>query len=192
MFDKDLYVETFSTLHASKNTLTEIQKITSRSPRRAKHFPRHAFILTIILVLFVSSAALAAGTRTLGGWVHHVSRRAVEKLGFHYPEQLGEYRLSSSFPSCIHVTSTESSVLRAWLNPDYKWMSLEYKNDTDQTLSVCFGKTNHPLWEYCFDYRIQSASCIVGSSETDKPNSTKQKETSVWTGVENPDNFTRF
>lgn len=26
MFDKDLYVETFSTLHASKNTLTEIQK----------------------------------------------------------------------------------------------------------------------------------------------------------------------
>lgn len=174
MFDKKQYIETFSVLHASEDTLTEIQKITSQNRRKVKYLPRPAFVLSIVLVMMISSAALAAGGQiAYGGWVYHMSLSDVEKIGFHYPEQLGDYHLTNNAPSSIHVVPAESSGpaawfsgLTAWFDPDYIWMALKYENDKSQSLSVRFGKMDHPLWAYCFDY---------------------DENTGKWLGSENPE-----
>lgn len=153
MFDKKLYVETCSILHASEDTLAEVLKVASQNQRKTKCRFRPAFIVSFALVLLVSSAALAAGSQLLyGGWVHHASLKDAEKMGFHYPMQLGEYRLLESSPSRIHTAPSESGELSAWFAPDYTWMSLEYKNADFQSLSVSFGKMDDPLWAYCFNF----------------------------------------
>lgn len=170
MFDQKRYVETFSTLHASQDTLTEIRRITEQRPQKIKPFLRPAFLLSVMLVLIISSIALAAGSQLLyGGWVHHASLRDVEKMGFHYPEQIGEYRLVKTSPVRIHAAPSESNWLTAWLNPDYTWMSLDYENERSQSLSVSFGKMDDPLWAYCFSYN---------------------EKTGVWLGAEDKENYT--
>ena len=185
MFDKKLYVEACSTLHASEDTLAEVLRITEQRPRKARSsakincrfarfprlVPRPAVLLSVVLVLALSTAALAAGSRFLySGRVHDASLRDVEKMGFHYPEQLGEYRLLKNSPARIHVAPPETNPLIAWMNPDYIWMSLEYANEMSQSLTVCFGKTDDPLWAYCFDY---------------------DDETGIWLGVNHPEELAR-
>ena len=134
MFDKKLYVETFSALHASEDTLAEIRKLTP-------HGIRPAVLLTALLVFLLSFAALAAGSRRMGGWVHHASVRSVEKMGLSCPNRLGEYRLSGPSPfRRIHAAPEESSGLKAWLDPDYTWMSAEYQNEAGHTVSVMTRK----------------------------------------------------
>lgn len=185
MFDKKLYVEACSTLHASEDTLAEVLRITEQRPRKARSsakincrfarfprlVPRPAVLLSVVLVLALSTAALAAGSRFLySGRVHDASLRDVEKMGFHYPEQLGEYHLLKNSPARIHVAPPETNPLIAWMNPDYIWMSLEYANEMSQSLTVCFGKTDDPLWAYCFDY---------------------DEETGIWLGVNHPEELAR-
>ena len=185
MFDKKLYVEACSTLHASEDTLAEVLRITEQRPRKARSsakincrfarfprlVPRPAVLLSVVLVLALSTAALAAGSRFLySGRVHDASLRDVEKMGFHYPEQLGEYRLLKNSPARIHVAPPETNPLIAWMNPDYIWMSLEYANEMSQSLTVCFGKTDDPLWAYCFDY---------------------DEETGIWLGVNHSEELAR-
>ncbi len=185
MFDKKLYVEACSTLHASEDTLAEVLRITEQRPRKARSsakincrfarfprlVPRPAVLLSVVLVLALSTAALAAGSRFLySGRVHDASLRDVEKMGFHYPEQLGEYRLLKNSPARIHVAPPETNPLIAWMNPDYIWMSLEYANEMSQSLTVCFGKTDDPLWAYCFDY---------------------DDETGIWLGVNHSEELAR-
>lgn len=167
MFDKKLYVETFSALHASEDTLAEIRKLTSQTRKKAPHGIRPVVLLTALLVFLLSFAALAAGSRRMGGWVHHASVRSVEKMGLSCPDRLGEYRLSGPSPfRRIHAAPEESSVLKAWLDPDYTWMSAEYQNEAGQTLSLGFGKTDHPLWAYCFSYDAEAEVWLGAETDT--------------------------
>lgn len=187
MFDKKLYVETFSALHASEDTLAEIRKLTSQTRKKATHGIRPVVLLTALLVFLLSFAALAAGSRRMGGWVHHASIRSVEKMGLSCPNQLGEYRLSGPSPfRRIHVTPEESSSLKAWLNPDYTWMSAEYQNDAGQTLSLGFGKTDHPLWAYCFSYDAETEVWLGAETDAEPKNTAKQQAESS-AGSSGPD-----
>lgn len=153
MFDKKLYVETYSALHASKDTLAEVLRIAEQRPRKMRPVLRPAAVLSAVVMLTVSTAVLAAGSRLLyAGWVHHASLTDAEKMGFHYPEQLGEYQLVKNSPTRIHISSPEANWLTAWMSPDYTWMSLDYENEKTQSLNVRFGKTDNPLWTYCFSF----------------------------------------
>lgn len=187
MFDKKLYVETFSALHASEDTLAEIRKLTSQTRKEAPHGIRPAVLLTALLVFLLSFAALAAGSRRMGGWVHHASVRSVEKMGLSCPNRLGEYRLSGPSPfRRIHAAPEESSVLKAWLDPDYTWMSAEYQNEAGQTLSLGFGKTDHPLWAYCFSYDAEAEVWLGAETDTGQKNTEKQ-DTESSAGSSGPD-----
>lgn len=152
MFDKKIYVETFSVLHASGDTLDRVYRAAAQKRTPALNRIRPALILAAALVLTVSSVVLAAGGRIMGGWPHRASIRAAEDMGFTCPEQIGEYRLLDDSSTSIHVTHEDSGWLSAWLKPDYTWMSLDYKNTDGQYLSLSFGRTDNPLWAYCFDY----------------------------------------
>ena len=61
MFDKKMYIETFSALHAADNTLDQIYQAAAqkRSPNPSRI--RHALIRAAMLVLMASSAVVAAG-----------------------------------------------------------------------------------------------------------------------------------
>lgn len=65
MFDKKMYIETFSALHAADNTLDQIYQAAAqkRSPNPSRI--RHALILAAMLVLMASSAVVAAGGRIM-------------------------------------------------------------------------------------------------------------------------------
>ena len=51
MFDKKLYVETFSALHASEDTLAEIRKLTSQTRKEAPHGIRPAGLSAVLCSL---------------------------------------------------------------------------------------------------------------------------------------------
>lgn len=176
MFDKKLYVETFSALHASEDTLAELRKLTVQSKTVPVRRIRPALVCTAAAVLVFSSAVLAAGTRRMAGWVHQTSFRNVENMGLHCPEQLGEYRLSGSFLSRVHVVPEDSNGLAAWLDPDYTWFSLNYADGQNRFLSLIFGKTDDPLWAYCFDYDAETGVWLGPEDEKGMQDSSDRAE----------------
>lgn len=154
MFDEKMYKETYSALHASEKTLEKVMERINQ-PERKKNCRKHLYmqqaaVFAAVLVLG-AAAASAAGYRQLGGWAYHTSGQDMKKTGFHYPKHIGEYRADRSSVRNIHVAPEQYSGIRAWFSPDYVWISLDYKKGR-QKLSFSFGKTDDPLWRYCFGF----------------------------------------
>lgn len=168
MFDEKKYVETYSALHASKDTLKEV--LEKASKKQAKHFSRHAIALAAIMVLVVSSITLASnGIIHKSAWVHQGTASEIKQMGLDYPEQLGSYKVDNTQISRVHVTDTLSDDIKAFSKPDYTFMTLRYDKDKYQSLSLNFGKMDNSLWAYSFGY---------------------DKETCIWDGAADPDSYT--
>lgn len=189
MFDKKMYIETFSALHAADNTLDQIYQTATQKRSPNPSIIRHALILAAMLVLMASSAVLAAGGRIMGGWRHSASVRDVEDMGHVYPKQMGEYRLLDASPTSIHVAPEDSGWLTAWMKPNYTWMSLDYERSNGQLLSLSFGKTDDPLWAYCFDYDEASGGWL-GAAKAHKTDDTTL-DTNVLENDSLPTNVTK-
>lgn len=170
MFDKKKYVETYSELHASKDTLKKVFEKAAHKQKRIKHFPRSAIVLAALLVLIVSSVTFASnGIVHRSTWVHSGTIKEIEQMGFYYPKQLGKYQVNEHQISRNHLAPTESDDTLAFFKPDYTSMTLRYDNGPYQSLSLSFGKMDNPLWAYHFGYN---------------------EETGIWDGAADPSSYT--
>lgn len=151
MFDKKIYKETYSYLHASENTMADVLDRIELMKSRKNHFMMQRAAVFAVMLVLGSTAVFAAGGIHFGGWPLASSGQAVRKNGFDYPDQLGEYCVDESSAESMHIAPPEYSDVRAWFQPKYVWRSIDYKKG-HQSLSVCFGKTDNQLWHYCLGY----------------------------------------
>lgn len=168
IFDSKMYVEAYSALHASEDTLAQVMR-KAAGARKMKRRLLPAF--AALLALTVSVIAFAGGGMPRGAWRFRGTLKDMEKMGFCCPEQIGAYQVDEHSVSRFHVVKAETGRLKAFLMPDYVWMSVDYEKENGQGLSASLGAMDHPLWAYVAHYDVES---------------------NVWDGALHPENRTRY
>lgn len=154
VFDFKMYAEACSSLHASEDTLNRVMKKAAGTGKMKRRFLP---VFAALLILTVSVITFAGGGVSRGAWIFHGTLKECEKMGVYCPERLGPYRMDEQDISRCHVVSAETDMLKAFFRPDYIWMSVTYKKNSRQSLSVSFGAMDHPLWACVSDFDMEHA-----------------------------------
>lgn len=133
-----------SRLHPSEQVLKEVCSRTIGRKRKSRRFLGPAVVLATVLLLLAATVGAATIYTHRSGWVHLASLSEAEKIGFHYPDRLGNYEVESM--TRIHCAPSDSSDLHALLEPDYCWYDLQYRLDRNRTMNILFGTMENPIW----------------------------------------------